>query len=81
MVGFSADGKLLASGSEQGLISLWDAQTFTRLTTLRSDTAQLRSVSFSRDGRFLAGAAYGGPTVVWDLRHLRRTLADMNLDW
>lgn len=80
-VGFSADGKLLASGSEQGLISLWDAQTFTRLTTLRSDTAQLRSVSFSRDGRFLAGGAYGGPTVVWDLRHLRRTLADMNLDW
>ena len=80
-VGFSADGRYLASGSEQGVMILWDAQTFTPVTTLRSDAAQIRSISFSRDGRLLAGAAYGSATVVWDLSLLRRTLADMNLDW
>jgi eukaryotic-like serine/threonine-protein kinase len=80
-VGFSADGRYLASGSEQGVMILWDGQTFARVTTLRADTGQIRCISFSRDGGLLAGAAYVSPTIVWDLDRLRRTLADMNLDW
>jgi WD40 repeat protein len=80
-VGFSADGLYLASGSEQGTMILWDAQTFAPITTLRSGTGQIRGIAFSRDGELLAGAAYVSPTIVWDLKLLRRTLADMNLDW
>jgi WD40 repeat protein len=80
-VGFSADGRYLASGAEQGVIMLWDAQSFAPLTTLRGGTGQIRCVTFSRDGQLLAGAAYVAPTIVWDLNRLRRTLADMNLDW
>ncbi len=60
---------------------LWDAQTFARVATLRAGTGQLRGISFSHDGQFVAGAAYTNATVVWDLAHLRRTLAEMNLDW
>jgi WD40 repeat protein len=60
---------------------LWDADSFTRITSLRAGTGQIRGISFSRDGHLLAGAAYGSPTIVWDLRHVRRTLAGLNLDW
>ncbi len=80
-VGFSADGRYLASGSEEGVMILWDGQTFAQVTTLRADTGQIRCISFSRDGALLAGAAYENATIVWDLNRLRRTLADMNLDW
>jgi WD40 repeat protein len=81
VVGFSADGRYLASGAEQGTIILWDATTFARLTTLKAGTGQIRGVSFSRDGQLLAGGAYVNRTVVWDLSLVRRTLADLNLDW
>jgi WD40 repeat protein len=80
-VGFSADGNYLATGSEQGVIILWNAHTFDRIATLRAETGQIRGLSFSHDGQLLAGAAYGSNTVVWDLRRLRRALADMHLDW
>jgi len=80
-VGFSADGRYLASGSEQGVILLWDGDTFAPVTALRSDTGQVRGLSFSHDGRFLAGAAYAAPMIVWDLERLRRSLRDLGLDW
>jgi WD40 repeat protein len=80
-VGFSSDGRFLATGSEQGLMILWDADSFARITSLRAGTGQIRGISFSRDGQLLAGAAYMNSTIVWDLSRVRRTLADMNLDW
>jgi WD40 repeat protein len=78
---FSPDGRVLATGADQGTIILWDANSWTRTVTLPSGTGQIRSLSFSSDGQFLAGAAYVSPTVVWDLAALRRTLGEMNLDW
>jgi WD40 repeat protein len=72
-VGFSADGRYLASGSDPGLIVLWDGQSFDRVVTLRGGTKQIRSLSFSNDSRLLAGAAHGGPTIVWDDRRLHPT--------
>jgi WD40 repeat protein len=80
-VGFSADGRYLASGSEQGTIILWDGESFSRVVTLKGGTGQVRGLSFSRDGQYLAGAAYVSPTIVWDLTAVRRTLREMKLDW
>ncbi len=67
--------------SRRALAILWDAQTFARVTTLRAGTGQIRTISFSRDVQLLAGSAYISPTIVWDLSLVRRTLAEMNLDW
>jgi WD40 repeat protein len=81
-VGFSADGRHLASGSEQGVIRLWDGATFDPVATLRGATGQIRTACFSRDGELLAGAGYAPLlTTVWDLAAVRRTLAEMGLDW
>jgi WD40 repeat protein len=80
-VAFSADGRYLASGSEQGVIILWDGKTFDRLVTLRSGTGQIRCVCFSSGGELLAGAAYANRTIIWDLARLRRTLGELDLDW
>jgi WD40 repeat protein len=80
-VGFSADGRYLASGGDGGVITLWDGDSFDRVVTLRGGTAQIRGISFSHDGQLLAGAAHGGPTIIWDLAHVHRTLRLMDLDW
>jgi sigma-B regulation protein RsbU (phosphoserine phosphatase) len=68
-------------GSEQGVIILWDGDSFDHVVTLRGGTGQIHGLSFSHDGRLLAGAAYFAPTIVWDLAALRRSLAVMDLDW
>jgi WD40 repeat protein/tRNA A-37 threonylcarbamoyl transferase component Bud32 len=78
-VGWSADGRYLASGSERGVIILWNGDTFSRVVTLRGGTGQIRGISFSRDGCLLAGAAYFASTIVWDLPRLRQTLAELNV--
>jgi WD40 repeat protein len=78
-VAFSPDGRYLASGSEQGVIKLWDAQTFVLVDTLRGGTGQIRHLSFSRDSQLLAGGAFASPTIVWDLSAVARTLREMGL--
>ena len=80
-VAFDHRGEFLASGSEQGTITLWNSTTLERVVTLRGGTGQIRSLAFCADDSLLAGAAYVSPTIVWDLPALRARLGDMNLDW
>src|SRR5438067_5642286 len=46
----SPDGSLLASGSEDKMIRLWDVQSGQCLNILRGHENQVRSVAFSPDG-------------------------------
>jgi WD40 repeat protein len=80
-VAFDHGDGVLASGSEQGAITLWRTDTLEKQVTLRGDTGQIRSLSFSQDGALLAAGAYTSPTLVWDLHALRTKLRSMNLDW
>ncbi|HZS05184.1 MAG TPA: caspase family protein [Blastocatellia bacterium] len=74
VIAFSADGRLLASGSQDYMIKLWDVATGRELRTLSGHRDQINSLVFSRDGRLLASASGGEdlakPDItvrVWDV--------------
>ena len=75
---FSSDGKLLASGSYDGTINLWDVISGKLQYTFKGGNGWVRSLSFSPDGKFLASGLSGGTVELWDVISGRnmRTIED-----
>jgi WD40 repeat protein len=65
-VAFSPDGTQIVSGSRDGTLKLWDANTGQEIRTLRGHSSQVTSVAFSGDGKRIVSSAWGGPLRVWD---------------
>jgi hypothetical protein len=74
-VAFSADGKRLASGSQDKTVKVWDARTGREERTLLGHAARVGCVTFSPDGRLLASAGRDQRVVIWETSSGRQVLA------
>ena len=74
-VAFSPDGRLLATGSSDDTVKLWDVATGFEMRTLRGHTAAVRSVHFSRSGRLRVTGGWDSLVCFWDVRTGRRLAA------
>jgi WD40 repeat protein len=65
-VAVSPDGRLLASGSYDNTIKLWDLNTGKLRQTLEGHSNLIQSVAFSPDGRLLASGSRDKTIKLWD---------------
>jgi WD40 repeat protein len=72
----SADGRMVAAGTQQGagIVYVLDAATGAELGKFTGHSAAVRAVHFAPDGKRLASASDDGAVLVWDTAELSKKI-------
>ncbi|KIM38372.1 hypothetical protein M413DRAFT_420490 [Hebeloma cylindrosporum] len=66
---FSPDGKHIISGSENGTISIWDAEIGEIVTgPLKEHTEQVNAIGISPDGKYIISGSRDKTICIWDAK-------------
>lgn len=71
----SPDGALLAAGSLDTVVRIWDTHTGQLLDKLKGHKDSVYSVAFAPDGKFLVSGSLDKTLKMWDMASLKRSLA------
>jgi eukaryotic-like serine/threonine-protein kinase len=66
-VAWSPDGTLIASGSDDHTVQVWDASTGARLLLYQGHTASVAAVAWSPDGKLIASGSADSTVQVWNV--------------
>jgi len=66
-IDFSPDGKILASGSGDFTIKLWNVSSGNEIKTLMGHSGAVRSVAFSQSGNLLVSGSYDDTIKLWNV--------------
>ena len=66
-VAFSSDNQILAGGSDDGVVQVWDAGTGDRIYEFKEHTDSVQAVHFSRNRTELVSASLDGNVILWSL--------------
>lgn len=64
-VAFSHDGKIIATGSYDTTVKLWDAESHQLLVTLTGHQGWISALSFSANGKILASSSVDNTIKLW----------------
>lgn len=70
---FSVDGERLASGSDDGMVELWDPRTGKRVSTWKAHDGWVGAIAFSPldNGALATKSGWDGLVKFWDVKTLR----------
>lgn len=71
-VGFSADGRWFAAGTNDRTVRLWQVANGREMPRLSGHTGWVNAVAFSPDNRLLASGSNSGEVKLWDVNSRRQ---------